>query len=179
MCIRDRVGALLVATKLLAGDQDVGGLQAKWLASMYVCVCVVLMLAISSYSAFLGVLGVWFGWVYLRFWQKHTDSTGDGLSNVDFSFASFFPEPLQPVAQVAATLIFNLAALCRLVKKRTPDPAEHAHKFYSNEGSSLGTNPAIAERRRQQAQQELETRLAQVGNEDVESLESLLDNPRP
>jgi len=172
------VGALLVAVKLLAGDQDVGGLRAKWLPSLYFLACAALVCFISSYSAYLGMLGVCFGWIYLRFWQRDSENRGGGHTSPSFTFATFFPEVMQPAATVFGTVVFNIAALCHLVKKRLPaDPADQAEKFYSKEVSSLGTNPAIAERRRQQAQQELEARLAQVEkNQDADDFDSLLDS---
>lgn len=151
---------------------------SQWLASIYFVICVVLTIAIRSSSGYLGALGVTFGWLYLRFWQKETENTGEGRMDPTFGFASFFPEACQPAAGIFGTVIFNLAAMCGIVKKRVADPVESAHKFYSNESSSLGTNPAIAERRRQQAQQELEARLAQVGNQDIESLDNLLDDAK-
>jgi len=171
------VGALLVAVKLLAGDQDVGGLRAKWLPSLFFLACLVMVCTVSSYSAYLGMLGVSFGWIYLRFWQRDSENRGEGHTSTAFTFATFFPDPLQPAATVFGTVVFNLAAICHLVKKKAPaDPADQAEQFYSKEVSSLGTNPAIAERRRQQAQIELEARLAQVKNDDVDDFDSLLDS---
>jgi hypothetical protein len=40
-----------------------------------------------------GVLGLFFGWIYLRFFQKRGDTYGDFSEG--FAFVSFFPEMLQ------------------------------------------------------------------------------------
>lgn len=169
------VGALLVAAKLVGGDQDVGGLQTKWFASIYFLVCTVLLVAVTSYSGFLGMTGAYVGWLYLRFWQVEGENTGEGLTSNAFAFHSFFPEPIQQPAQVVGTIVFNLAAMCKLVKRRASEPPDGLYSS-SVEQTSLGTNPVIAARRRQQAQQEIEARLAQVGKEHTDGMDSLLDD---
>ena len=44
----------------------------------------------------------------------------------------------RPAATVLGTVVFNLAAICHLVKKKAPaDPADQAEQFYSKEVCSL------------------------------------------
>ncbi len=69
------------------------------------------------------VFGLWYSWVYLRFYQRKAEGVV-GDRNETFSFASFFPDPLQYVANdkfadhcrkpvgIVSTIIWTTCKLC-------------------------------------------------------------------
>lgn len=67
--------------------------------------------------------GIVFSWIYLRFYQRHSNGTrGDHAEN--FNFASFFPNVIQPAISVIANSIFSVfvkIGLCRKPVKRFTD----------------------------------------------------------
>merc|ERR1719324_1821395 len=106
------VGALLVAAKQLCGEQELGPIRAKYLASVYVCGCLVIGLLGGTFG-WLGLLGTWFGWVYLRFYQANGDRLGDNANS--FAFVTFFPENAHDAVAGPANAVFNLALSLKLV----------------------------------------------------------------
>ncbi|KAK0083620.1 hypothetical protein PV325_008485 [Microctonus aethiopoides] len=97
-------------------------------------------------------------WIYLRFYQRHTNGTrGDMADN--FTFASFFPNVLQPPIAVVSNTVhgfFVRIGLCRKVVRRFD---------MSNAPPGLvinlpGIDPQDSERRRQIALKALSERLS-------------------
>jgi len=160
------VGALLVAAKQLCGEQEMGLVRVKHLAGLYFASCAVLVVFFGATFGTLGVLGTWFGWVYLRFYQTNGERIGDMANS--FSFASFFPDKMQDVVSVPATIAFNVAVMCKLIKRQEAPSEDDEDTFYSQQASTLGTSSAVAERRRLKAQKELEARLGAAGVDDEE-----------
>jgi membrane associated rhomboid family serine protease len=79
-------------------------------------------------------LGVFIGWIYLRFFQKHKNgSRGDSSNN--FIFASLFPSRVQPVVAIVANTIFNL-----FVKLKICKPVQKRYNLASTTTTSTTTN---------------------------------------
>ncbi|XP_056381106.1 transmembrane protein 115 [Hyla sarda] len=103
-------------------------------------------------------LGMLSGWVYLRFYQRHSRGRGDMSDH--FSFASFFPAPLQPAAALLGTLTH-----ATLVKLRLCPRAVKRYDVGAPSSITIslpGTDPQDAERRRQLALKALNERLKRV-----------------
>jgi len=172
------VGALLVAAKQLCGEQELGPIRAKHLASVYFLGCAVVSLFFSATFGTLGMIGTWFGWAYLRFYQTNGDRLGDMANS--FGFVTFFPDQVHDAVAVPATIMYNLAAMCKLITKVEPPSDDDEDTFYTQQASTLGTNSAIAERRRLKAQKELEARLAAAGTGDDDDMSFAdLDEEQP
>ncbi|XP_050533146.1 transmembrane protein 115 isoform X2 [Daktulosphaira vitifoliae] len=66
------------------------------------------------------ISGVLTSWIYLRFYQRHTNGTrGDMADN--FSFASFFPVTIQPPISVLSNSVYSglvRAGICRKTVRR-------------------------------------------------------------
>ncbi|XP_015116221.1 transmembrane protein 115 [Diachasma alloeum] len=102
--------------------------------------------------------GLFVSWTYLRFYQKHSNGTkGDMTDN--FTFASFFPNVLQPPVAIVSNTLHNLfvrIGLCKKVVRRFD---------MSNAPPGLvislpGIDPQDSERRRQIALKALSERLS-------------------
>lgn len=154
-------GAVLVAHKQTFGDGLVD--SQRWvrllpqLALLGVAVLTLAGLIPSPMLVGYG-LGMVSGWVYLRFYQRHSRGRGDMSDH--FSFASFFPGPLQP----AAALLGNLTH-ASLVKLRLCPRAVKRYDVGAPSSITIslpGTDPQDAERRRQLALKALNERLKRV-----------------
>ncbi|XP_075039940.1 transmembrane protein 115 [Mixophyes fleayi] len=154
-------GAVLVAHKQTAGDGLVE--PQRWvlllpqLALLGVSVLTVAGLIPGQILVGYG-LGLLSGWVYLRFYQRHSRGRGDMSDH--FSFASFLPGPVQP----AANLFGNLAHAA-LVKVRLCPRAVKRYDVGAPSSITIslpGTDPQDAERRRQLALKALNERLKRV-----------------
>nr|CAG4651844.1 EOG090X06Q3 [Triops cancriformis] len=89
--------------------------------------------------------GVLISWIYLRFYQKHSNGTrGDMADN--FTFASFFPNVLQPPMDMVASALYSL--LVRLKVCRKPVRKYDVGAPTAITISLPGTEPQDAERRR-------------------------------
>merc|ERR1712241_952401 len=111
----------------------------------------------GSYCTMFGS-GLVISWIYLRFYQLHANgSRGDTADS--FSFASFFPNVMQPPINACFSILVRL----RICKKRV-------RRYDIGGGSSSGAGPAISislpgvdnhdtERRRQIALKALSDRL--------------------
>ena len=116
------------------------------------------------------VFGVAVGWVYLRFYQERDGVVGD-LSEA-FSFASFFPDPMQPAMGRVSTFVYATLVRCKCCKPRTTavDATGNYHHVMEAAGQAPETasgNALIgasdvteAERRRERALAILAERLA-------------------
>lgn len=103
--------------------------------------------------------GIVVSWVYLRFYQKHSNGNrGDMAEN--FSFASFFPSRLQPVVGIFANTIFSTLVKMKICKK--PQRKYDVSSPTTITITLPGTDPQDAERRRQLALKALNERLSKV-----------------
>jgi len=117
--------------------------------------------------------GVVISWIYLRFYQRHSNGTkGDPAEN--FCFASFFPNVLQPAISVLANSLFEFfikIGLCRKPIKRFVDSTSGPSSIQI---SLPGSDNSDAERRRQKALKLLSERLVNSSTKDSESRRPLL-----
>ncbi|CAN8004938.1 transmembrane protein 115 [Ixodes scapularis] len=105
--------------------------------------------------------GVLSSWVYLRFYQYHSNGSKGDMAD-HFTFASFFPNVLQPPIALVSNLIFNFFVKIKLCRK-PPRKYNLASGASSTVTISLpGTDPQDAERRRQIALRALSERLTKV-----------------
>nr|SVE88652.1 EOG090X06Q3 [Daphnia sinensis]SVE89277.1 EOG090X06Q3 [Daphnia sinensis]SVE89897.1 EOG090X06Q3 [Daphnia sinensis]SVE91153.1 EOG090X06Q3 [Daphnia sinensis]SVE91778.1 EOG090X06Q3 [Daphnia sinensis] len=119
--------------------------------------------------------GVVIGWLYLRFYQRHSNGTrGDMADN--FTFASFFPTVMQPPIEICSKFIYNLLVSLRICRKPV--------RKYDVGGPTAitislpGTDTHDAERRRQIALKALSERLSQQAD-SAASWPSLEEDSRP
>jgi len=106
------------------------------------------------------IFGIIYGWIYLRFYQNKGNNVIGDMSD-QFSFASFFPESIQPPISNFSNFVFNLVQKCGFCKSAT---ANISQTGYSLTSSSLpGNDPADAERRRNRALKVLDERLSKQG----------------
>nr|SVE86138.1 EOG090X06Q3 [Daphnia similis]SVE87393.1 EOG090X06Q3 [Daphnia similis]SVE88019.1 EOG090X06Q3 [Daphnia similis] len=119
--------------------------------------------------------GVVIGWLYLRFYQRHSNGTrGDMADN--FTFASFFPTVMQPPIEICSKFVYNLLVGLRICRKPV--------RKYDVGGPTAitislpGTDTHDAERRRQIALKALSERLSQQADSTA-SWPSLEEDSRP
>uniref|UniRef100_A0A8C5PXH1 Transmembrane protein 115 n=1 Tax=Leptobrachium leishanense TaxID=445787 RepID=A0A8C5PXH1_9ANUR len=154
-------GAILVAHKQTVGDGQLETRQWMQALPQLVLVALTLLSVVSLVPSRMLVgyaIGMLSGWVYLRFYQRHSRGRGDMSDH--FSFASFFPGPVQPAAALLGKLTH--AALVRL---RLCPPAVKRYDVGAPSSITIslpGTDPQDAERRRQLALKALNERLKRV-----------------
>ncbi|XP_077370980.1 transmembrane protein 115 [Festucalex cinctus] len=163
------LGGVLVALKQTMGDTTV--LRVPQVRLKAAPALVLLLLALLRLSGLLEnsaplaaySYGALSGWVYLRFYQRHSRGRGDMSDH--FAFASFFPEALQPAVGLLAGLVHATLVkvkLCRKMVKRYDVGAPSSITI-----SLPGTDPQDAERRRQLALKALNERLKRVEDQSA------------
>uniref|UniRef100_A0A182V8L5 Transmembrane protein 115 n=1 Tax=Anopheles merus TaxID=30066 RepID=A0A182V8L5_ANOME len=104
--------------------------------------------------------GLYVSWVYLRFYQRHSNGTrGDSAEN--FRFASFFPNVLQPFIAIFANPVYLCCLRIGLVKRLSP-PQSNSASLHSVSVQLPGVDPHDMERRRQIALKALSERLSKT-----------------
>uniref|UniRef100_A0A182M801 Transmembrane protein 115 n=1 Tax=Anopheles culicifacies TaxID=139723 RepID=A0A182M801_9DIPT len=104
--------------------------------------------------------GLYVSWVYLRFYQRHSNGTrGDSAEN--FRFASFFPNVLQPFIAVIANPVYLGCLRIGLVKRLSPQQS-NSSSLQSISVQLPGVDPHDMERRRQIALKALSERLSKT-----------------
>lgn len=163
------LGGVLVALKQTMGDTTVLRVpQVRLKAAPALVLLLLLLLRLSGLldsaaplAAY--VYGALSGWVYLRFYQRHSRGRGDMSDH--FAFASFFPEVLQPAVGLLAGLVHAALVkikVCRKMVKRYDVGAPSSITI-----SLPGTDPQDAERRRQLALKALNERLKRVEDQSA------------
>ncbi|XP_029291856.1 transmembrane protein 115 [Cottoperca gobio] len=163
------LGGVLVALKQTMGDTTV--LRVPQVRLKAAPALVLLLLALLRLSGLLDSsaplaaysFGALSGWVYLRFYQRHSRGRGDMSDH--FAFASFFPEALQPAVGLLAGLVHSALVklkVCRKMVKRYDVGAPSSITI-----SLPGTDPQDAERRRQLALKALNERLKRVEDQSA------------
>ncbi|XP_062552995.1 transmembrane protein 115 [Armigeres subalbatus] len=105
--------------------------------------------------------GLYVSWVYLRFYQRHSNGTrGDSAEN--FRFASFFPNVLQPFINLIANPVYLGCLRIGLVKRLTPQQSSSSSLQSVSVQSLVGVDPHDMERRRQIALKALSERLSKT-----------------
>nr|SVE74197.1 EOG090X06Q3 [Daphnia barbata] len=119
--------------------------------------------------------GVVIGWLYLRFYQRHSNGTrGDMADN--FTFASFFPTVMQPPIEICSKFVYNLLVGLRVCRKPIRKYDVGAPTAITI--SLPGTDTHDAERRRQIALKALSERLSQQAD-SASSWPNLEEESRP
>lgn len=163
------LGGVLVALKQTAGDTTVlrvPQIRLKAAPALALLAIAILRLAgLLDTTAPLAACGygALSGWVYLRFYQRHSRGRGDMSDH--FAFASFFPEALQPAVGFVAGLVHAALVkikVCRKMVKRYDVGAPSSITI-----SLPGTDPQDAERRRQLALKALNERLKRVEDQSA------------
>lgn len=161
---------LLVAVKQLIPDHTLGSGPVALRVNY-----VPLIVATAAFSAYLGNLlhlgglifsigGLYFSWLYLRFFQRRETDRGD--MNDAFAFHTFFPDPLAPVVALVSALVFAaFAPLIRAItapmaQQKPATPAAPGPSALENYPPSQRVDTADAERRRQRALRALDERLS-------------------
>ncbi|KAH3868047.1 transmembrane protein 115-like [Dreissena polymorpha] len=116
--------------------------------------------------------GVLISWIYLRFYQKHSNGNrGDMADN--FSFASFFPSKFQPVVNILANTVFSFFVKVKICKK--PQRRYDVSSPTTITITLPGTDPQDAERRKNLALKALNERLNKTAESSNTSWPSLDD----
>ncbi|KAL8567482.1 hypothetical protein ACOMHN_010073 [Nucella lapillus] len=103
--------------------------------------------------------GIMVSWVYLRFYQKHTNGNRGDMGE-NFTFSSFFPGQLQPVVGLVSNTVFSFLVRVKVCRR----PQRH-YDFGSPTTITVtlpGVEPHDAERRKQVALKALNDRLTKV-----------------
>lgn len=154
---------MLVAVKQILPDSEVSifkvpKLRVKHLASLYIVTACVISLVSKRIIATMPFVfgGTYSAWFYLRFLQpSSSDASQKGDNSPDFSFASFYPRPVQP-------FIDKMAGLAgRLVRLSHPAPLSVTS---TGPNAAPAAQSAEANRRRERGQRALEERLGKSAN---------------
>ncbi|KAK8736659.1 hypothetical protein OTU49_004577 [Cherax quadricarinatus] len=127
------------------------------------------------YTTMIGC-GIAVSWVYLRFYQVHSNGTRGDMAET-FAFSCFFPTVLQPPIQVVGNSVYS--CLVRIKVCRRPVRRYDVGAPSSIAISLPGMDPHDAERRRQKALRLLSARLNQdkSGGEGGGAWPTLDDSP--
>ncbi|CAH1783029.1 unnamed protein product, partial [Owenia fusiformis] len=148
----------------------------------------ILMLMITIFVRILGGLdgpfpimfgsGILVSWIYLRFYQKHSNGNRGDMAE-SFSFASFFPDVIQPFIAVICNTIFSALVKIKVCKK--PQRRYDVSSPSTITISLPGTDPLDAERRRKLALTALNERLSKTDSSQQSwpSLEDGAESPSP
>ncbi|VDD83472.1 unnamed protein product [Mesocestoides corti] len=118
------LGAALVVARQLTPDNvlanlPLGKFRTKHIAfTMFFCFLILAVLHVTDYVHFLLLTyGALVTWVYLRFFQRH--SNGDIGDTTDaFDFSGFFPNHLEPPIAIISNAIYNLLVKVRICKDK-------------------------------------------------------------
>ncbi|CAL4117234.1 unnamed protein product [Meganyctiphanes norvegica] len=119
---------------------------------LYVC-----NLLEGLYATMIGC-GIAVSWIYLRFYQVHSNGTRGDMAE-SFSFSCFFPTVLQPPIQALANSVYTCLVRTKICRKPVRRYDVGAPSSISI--SLPGMDPQDAERRRQKALRLLSERLQQ------------------
>ncbi|GFS11004.1 transmembrane protein 115-like [Elysia marginata] len=158
------VAGFCVAVKQVMPDHCLATLPFGKLRNTHIPLTLLVFIIIMRLSGLLPgpypymyIMGMIVSWVYLRFYQKHTNGNrGDMADN--FSFASFFPSQLQPLVAVISNSIFSIFVRIKLCNK--PQRKYDVSSPTTITVTLPGTEPHDAERRKQLALKALNERLS-------------------
>ncbi|RGB41097.1 eukaryotic integral membrane protein, partial [Rhizophagus diaphanus] len=116
------IGGFLVGLKQIIPEHLVRltFCRVKHIPSLFLLLSFVCFVLFESQSQFLLVLyGSFISWIHLRFYKYQGGLRGDRSET--FSFASFFPEFIQPAIKFISTMVFNILVMlkcCKPIQKR-------------------------------------------------------------
>ncbi|GBB94612.1 hypothetical protein RclHR1_02390018 [Rhizophagus clarus] len=134
--------------------------RVKHIPSLFLLFSFVCFILFESQSQFLlAFYGSFISWIHLRFYKYQDGLRGDRSET--FSFASFFPEFIQPAIKFISTMVFNILVIlrcCKPIQKRKF--AMDLESLPTNLAPAMpGSARAEAERRRALALKALDARL--------------------
>lgn len=147
---------------IFASTIKVGKLRAKWLPAVTVLVAILLGISLEDpivYVPFL-LLGTYGSWIYLRYFQRRSESTVAGDLSGEFAFQTFFPEVLWPVVSPVATWFDKLCC----GKRGQVVGGNQAEDSLLGGNPLPGSDSAEAARRRERGARALEERLVVSSN---------------
>ncbi|KAJ8906463.1 hypothetical protein NDN08_002956 [Rhodosorus marinus] len=164
------VTASTVALKQLIPENQIKlfrsyNIKAKHLTAIVVTstlvLCVVGLLGV--YKLIMSLLGAYYGWLYLRFFQVRDKGIGD--QNSAFSFQSFFPRQIQPFIGSVSTRVYKtFTPIVARVHQSVPTSVDE-----EDPSATPNVSEDDLERRRQIAMKALNERLqANIGDEPTE-----------
>ncbi|XP_054276288.1 transmembrane protein 115-like [Macrosteles quadrilineatus] len=134
---------------------------------LFIYICLWLLGLCERTNPTMFASGLLVSWIYLRFYQYHTNgSRGDMADN--FTFASFFPNVLQPPIGVVSNTVYSglvRIGLCRKTVRKFDLAAAPTGVTVTLPGN----DPQDMERRRQIALKALSERLSKVEHPQVKS----------
>ncbi|KAK4480331.1 hypothetical protein RD792_013402, partial [Penstemon davidsonii] len=140
------LAGFLVGIKQIIPDQELSLLKikAKWLPSLALLVSVVVSFFTTESASYLStvIFGTYMGWIYLRYWQRKTETRLRGDPSDEFAFSTFFPEFLRPVIDPVATI------LGRILCGRRSETSDESGGYTLGGTSLPGSDPIEASRRR-------------------------------
>ncbi|CAI5704041.1 unnamed protein product [Peronospora effusa] len=124
--------------------------------------------AVSLSAGPFSVLGGYFGWYYLRFYNKNRDRTVGNVSD-EFALVVLFPDFCSPLIGPLANFCFSVAKLCGFFKKRIAQKPKMLPIL-----TEIKNDP-IAERRKARAMRALDEKLAKLAHtRDDNGMSSML-----
>ncbi|KAK8965373.1 hypothetical protein KSP40_PGU015100 [Platanthera guangdongensis] len=154
------LAGFLVGIKQLMPDEELSfffllKIRAKWIPTLLAIILVAVSVFIREAVSYLPTVlfGIYMGWLYLRYFQKNSESGLKGDPSDEFSFSSFFPEFLRPILDPVALLFDKM-----LCGKRFHTSSESS-EFVLGGVSLPGSDPIEASRRRERGARALEQRL--------------------
>jgi len=157
------IAGFTVAAKQIIPEQEIRmfcaiSVRAKYLSGILILINLTfLLLGISSHSFSFTFFGVIVSWTYLRFFQKKGNATGDMSDS--FSFASFFPDIMQPSVTIISNIIYKVFLLCRCC---TTSSSTQVPSTPSESVLPTHEPTADSERRRLRALKALDQRMQQM-----------------
>lgn len=84
----------------------------QYVPSLYLLLATGLCVALRAHNQlpFL-LLGSYFGWLYLRFFQHQPETSFQGDPSEDFKFSTFFPEFIHPPIDLVGTILGKIFRL--------------------------------------------------------------------
>jgi len=160
--------AFTVAGKQLEPEKEINILniinfKTKYIPPLLLLFNIALaVVGLNIYSFPYVLFALFFSWVYLRFLQPHA-GRARGDSSTSFTFASFFPSPIQAPIAVLSNTVFNCfkaVGICKVFGHNPLPPAASQIEPAAGESSD-------AERRRARAARALEKRLQQIERQET------------
>ncbi|MED6126507.1 Rhomboid-like protein 19 [Stylosanthes scabra] len=151
------ISGFLVGIKQIIPDQELPALKIKmkWLPSINVlCSIATSFFTLEAMSYLPAIIfGTYTSWIYLRYWQRKSETKYRGDLSEEFAFSTFFPEVLRPVIDPIASIFHHM--LCGR------SSVSNDSQVYSLGAEPLpGSDSIEATRRRERGARALEERLA-------------------
>jgi membrane associated rhomboid family serine protease len=141
---------------VLSSIPNVGKLRAKWLPVVLVLLAVVVGILVDpiQYVPYI-LFGTYGSWIYLRYYQRRSESIVAGDPSAEFAFRTFFPEQAWPLVDPVATWLDKLCC----GKRGQQLGGDQGEESTPGSNPLPGSDSAEAARRRERGARALEERL--------------------